>query len=181
MFSNAAARNYAKAFIEVARGRDDLPRLAADFHDFVGLATANPSLAAALKHPALPVTRKHTLIDEVVRAAAGLPILASILKLLVSQGQVDGLAAIDAALARAVDREIGIVRAEVRVAQPIGEAELGRITAALAKAVGKKIEATVTVDPSLVGGFVARAGDLVFDGSISRQMERLRSELVGGQ
>ena len=62
---------------------------------------------------------------------------------------------------------------------------LGRLTegqARLADALGKVTGRTVTVnarvDPAIVGGVVARVGSLVFDGSVVRQIERLRERLL---
>jgi F-type H+-transporting ATPase subunit delta len=77
------------------------------------------------------------------------------------------------------------VEAEVVTASPLTD---DRRTA-LAKALGKAADCEVTikerVDPSIIGGVIARVGSLVFDGSVQRQVERLKERLVsagaGGQ
>src|SRR5436190_1662158 len=75
----------------------------------------------------------------------------------------------------------GVVRGDLRVAHPIGDDDRRKLEAALGAAVGKRVEARVTLDPTLVGGFVARVGDHVFDASITRQLARMRDELLRAQ
>jgi F-type H+-transporting ATPase subunit delta len=66
---------------------------------------------------------------------------------------------------------------EVRTAIPLDDEQRRRLTEALERATGKKIELKVIVDPSVVGGIVARVGDTVIDGSIRHRLEQLREAL----
>ena len=52
---------------------------------------------------------------------------------------------------------------------------------ALGKAVGGTVRITASVDPAIVGGVVARVGSTVYDGSVTRQLERLKSQLINSQ
>ncbi len=49
------------------------------------------------------------------------------------------------------------------------------------QASGRKIEATRSVDPSLIGGFVLQAGSMRVDASVRGRLEGLRQELVRGR
>jgi F-type H+-transporting ATPase subunit delta len=60
---------------------------------------------------------------------------------------------------------------------PLGDAQRKRLEEALSRATGQKIEAKVVVDPTLVGGVIARVGDLVFDGSIASRLEDAKQAL----
>jgi F-type H+-transporting ATPase subunit delta len=62
----------------------------------------------------------------------------------------------------------------VRSAIPLEDETVERLRSALAKATGKQVEVKVVVDPTVVGGIVARVGDTVIDGSIARRVESLR-------
>ena len=46
---------------------------------------------------------------------------------------------------------------------------------------GKRVIVEARVDPALIGGVVARIGSAVYDGSVSRQLERIRDELAGSR
>jgi F-type H+-transporting ATPase subunit delta len=67
--------------------------------------------------------------------------------------------------------------AEVRTAIPLDEEQRRRLTQALERATGKKVELKVIVDPSVVGGLVARVGDTVIDGTVRRRLDQLREAL----
>jgi len=67
--------------------------------------------------------------------------------------------------------------AEVRSAVPLSDAQRKRLEAALSHATGRTIEAKVVVDPTIVGGVIARVGDLVFDGSIASRLEDAKQAL----
>jgi F-type H+-transporting ATPase subunit delta len=64
--------------------------------------------------------------------------------------------------------------AEIRSAVPLDDETIERLAAALSKATGKKLEVKAVVDESVVGGIVARVGDVVIDGSIASRVESLR-------
>jgi F-type H+-transporting ATPase subunit delta len=64
--------------------------------------------------------------------------------------------------------------AEVRSAVPLDEETVQRLTAALGRATGKEVEVKVVVDPSVIGGIVARVGDTVIDGSIAHRVDSVR-------
>jgi F-type H+-transporting ATPase subunit delta len=46
----------------------------------------------------------------------------------------------------------------------------------LSEATGKRVEAKVVIDPQILGGIVARVGDLVIDGSVQGRLQDLRDE-----
>jgi F-type H+-transporting ATPase subunit delta len=71
-----------------------------------------------------------------------------------------------------------VVRAELRTAAPLEEDARRQIAAALGRALDRQVTMTERVDPSLVGGFVARVGSMVFDGSVARHLERIRQKLL---
>ena len=59
----------------------------------------------------------------------------------------------------------------------LDDATVQRLAEALSRATGKQVEVKTVVDPSLVGGVVARVGDTVIDGSLRHRLEGLRQAL----
>ena len=76
------------------------------------------------------------------------------------------------------DVHTGRVRAHVTSAQALGPAELERVRQSLARRTGKQVIIEAAVDAALIGGVVARVGDLVLDGSIRTQLGSLRDKLL---
>jgi F-type H+-transporting ATPase subunit delta len=70
------------------------------------------------------------------------------------------------------------VRARVTSAEPLGQAVLDRVRRALEQRTGKQVVVETAVDPDLIGGVVARVGDLILDGSVRTQLADLRAKLL---
>jgi F-type H+-transporting ATPase subunit delta len=71
-----------------------------------------------------------------------------------------------------------VVRAEVTTAAPLSPEKTKALEESLSKVTGKKVELSVSVDPELLGGVVAKIGSTVYDGSVRTQLARMRQELV---
>jgi F-type H+-transporting ATPase subunit delta len=81
---------------------------------------------------------------------------------------------------RLVDVEAGRVEARVASARPLDAAAQAALQSALSRRVGSEVVLALEVDPTLIGGVVARVGDLLFDGSIRTQLENLGANLKKG-
>jgi F-type H+-transporting ATPase subunit delta len=107
------------------------------------------------------------------------PLLTHFLSFLIDQRRTRDLAAIHEDYVRLAEEAAGRVRGEVVSATPLDPAQLARIRAALARRMGRELDLAIRVDPDLLGGLVARVGDLVFDGSLRTQLAQLRAQLTG--
>jgi F-type H+-transporting ATPase subunit delta len=77
-----------------------------------------------------------------------------------------------------VAREQNRLALELTTAYDLSDEEAASIVAAIEKASGRKVEATRTVDPELIGGIVLKVGSFLADGSVRGRLERLRRELL---
>ena len=71
------------------------------------------------------------------------------------------------------------VEAEIIAATEVSPAQQARIAEKLKAKLGREVSLKVTVDESLMGGAIIKAGDLVIDGSVSGQLNKLSVELAG--
>ena len=140
------------------------------------LFEATPDLREALVDPQLPTQRKLAVVSDIIEEKAS-PVTVSLVKFVVEMGQArhlpdiaDGLAE---RLAEARDREV----AEVRSAVALDDETLRRLEEALNRATGKRVEVKAVVDPSVLGGVVARIGDRVIDGSVQKRFRSVRQAL----
>lgn len=166
-------RGYAKGIFEMASGEGDLDRVEGEFLALSRALETSPELRSQLTDPQLPLEKKQAIVDELIggRAAA---LTVGLVQLIVSQNRASELPAIASAVAAAAaasrDKEV----AEVRSAVPLDTETVERLTAALGRATGKNVEVKVIVDPSVIGGIVARVGDTVIDGTIAKSVESVR-------
>ena len=72
----------------------------------------------------------------------------------------------------------GVSDATIESAFPIDDAQLPQVVAALEKRFGRKLNASVVVDPELIGGIRVAVGDEVLDTSVRARLERMRLALV---
>jgi F-type H+-transporting ATPase subunit delta len=98
--------------------------------------------------------------------------------LLLDRRRIVLLPAIARAYRDLTDAHVGRVRAEVISAEALTPATVDRVRRSLEQRTGKKVIINSKVDPGLIGGVVARVGDLVLDGSVRTQLEDLRARLV---
>jgi F-type H+-transporting ATPase subunit delta len=179
MTSRAIARQYALALFDVAQKGGQSDRIGRDIAEFAALVRSHEELSGVLSNSAIPVARKRAIVDELVRAQPELsPEVGRLLQFLADRDRLMHLDAIAAAFkAKSMDAD-RVVRAELVTATPIDEPARGQIAAALGKTLGRQVAMTERVEPSIVGGFVARVGSVVFDGSVARHLERIRERLL---
>jgi len=77
-----------------------------------------------------------------------------------------------------LDAHRGIERAKVTTALPLGDEDREAISRRLGEIIERKVAIDAQVDTSIIGGFIARVGDTLIDGSIHQKLETLRKSLV---
>ena len=73
-----------------------------------------------------------------------------------------------------------VVRAEVTTIEPLAAQRTDAIGRRLKEVTGRTVTVVQRVNPAILGGVVTRIGSMVYDGSIARQLEKIRSRLVEG-
>ena len=178
MTNKTAAHRYARALFDVASAEHaNLQQIESDLAGFVDLLKREPAFEKILLNPAVPAPRKRAAVDEVSKRAALTPIVARMLGMLAER---DRLVIVPDLLASYRERLLDqqhIVRAEVTSAAPITPDRMRDIERSLASATGRTVVLSTHVDPSLIGGLVARVGSTVYDGSLTRQLERMKKRL----
>src|SRR5262249_6365104 len=179
MTSKTAAIRYARALFDVARQeKADLNRIERELADLNALLEKHASVKKVLLNPAVPAPRKRAAVVELTRRAGTSPIVAKLLALLAER---DRLILLPDLLASYRERMLGyqkIVRAEVTTAAPLSGDKAKAVEERLARATGRQVRLTTSVDPGLIGGLVAKVGSTVYDASVTRQLERMRQRLT---
>ena len=179
MTNKTAATRYARALLDVAvQEKANLDAVEQELAGFVELLAHHPALEKVLLNPAVPVPRKRAAVAELTKAAAVSPTVAKLLALLAER---DRLVLLPDLLASFRDRLLDyrkVVRAEVTTAAPLAAERAKAIEASLAGMTGRTVILDTKVDPSIIGGVVARIGSIVYDGSITRQLQKMKERLT---
>jgi len=106
------------------------------------------------------------------------PLLLNFLKVVSSHGRLDTLRAIHQELRKLYDALKHRVRVHVTTAAPLDGQLTKSLTQSLRGMLGEEPEIETSVDPELIGGIVLRIGDTVYDGSVARQLEQVREQMI---
>ena len=179
MTNKTAAVRYARALFDVAlKEKADFEQIERDLGQFVDLFTQYPQLEKVLLNPAVPVQRKRAAVVDLLDRAKLSPIVSKLLLLLAERDRLVLLRDLLAAFNERVMDYRNVVRAEVTTAAPIDPKRTEAIRNGLAKVTGRTVNLAAKVDPAIIGGVVARIGSTVYDGSVTRQLERMKERLV---
>ena len=178
MARGASARRYAQAVFAIALDQGEPDRWLDDLA-LLSDAMANEEFANFLDAPQLTLKQKTDLIEETFGDSVS-RLARNLISLLASRNSARLLPSITESYQEMLDAHNGVERAEIIAAVALSDEQQARIEAMLTDIVGKDITATSRVEPRLVGGFVARVGDKVIDGSTRTRLDELRRELVHG-
>ena len=178
MTNKTAATRYARALLDVAvKENADLDQVERDLASIVDLFTQYKLLSHVLLNPVVPVPRKRAAMDALTARGQLLPMVA---KLLVLLAERDRLVLLPDLLAAYRDRLLdfrNVVRAEVTTTTALAPQQVQTIEANLARAAGRSVVLSTKVDPSIIGGMVTRIGSTIYDGSVVRQLQRMKEKL----
>ncbi len=179
MIGGGLAKRYAKAVLEAAAEAGALEQVAADL-EALGPHFAGKEVAGFFANPAVPRARKEAALAAAAERASASPPSVSLLRLLVARERVGLLPDIARLFRDLADERTGRVRAEVTTAVPLPAASLEALAARLSAATGRQVHLTPRVDPTVLGGLVARVGSTLYDASLRTQLRRMREVLSKG-
>ncbi len=165
---------YAAALLQVAKAEGSLDTVEDELFRVARTLEANDQLRTTLTDPAIPVDRRVAIVEDLLAGKAS-PITTALVTFVVAAGRGrDLVEIIDKLVADAAAERLEAV-AEVRSAIPLTEDQQKRLIEALNQATGKRVSLKVIIDPSVLGGLVARVGDTVIDGTVRHRLDQLRT------
>ena len=180
MASRASARRYARALFDVVSKSGDVDAALSELKALGAAISGHADLQRALTSPGVPSGAKLNVMREVLSLQPGSKVVARLLTLVVENDDIDELDDIVEAFEQRVLDLHQVVRAEITSAVPLAADKMQAIEASLAAASGARVVITPRVDPSILGGIVAKVGSRVYDGSVIRHLARIRARLVSG-
>ena len=179
MTNRTAATRYARALLDVSvKEKGDLKRIEQDLATWVDLLTSHPTLETVLLNPAIPVQRKQAAVADLTARLQTSPVLAKLVALLAERDRLVLLPELLASYRERLLDHQNVVRAEVTTAFPLAADRTRAIERGLAQVTGRTVTLAMKVDPSIIGGLVARIGSTVYDGSVTTQLQKMKQRLV---
>jgi F-type H+-transporting ATPase subunit delta len=178
MSRRTTAAREARALLDVAVRASDPDRVGAELDTVAEAMRTQPDVERLLLHAGIPIPQKLDALDAISARLGFTPVVSRLLTVLAERGRLSILPELAAAYKARLHERRNIVGAEVTTAVPLEGAVIDRLKHALADVSGKQVILSARVDPSMVGGIVARVGSTVYDGSVTTQLAMLRRKLV---
>jgi F-type H+-transporting ATPase subunit delta len=135
-----------------------------------------PELSALLENPEIEPHMKADVLDKVLGGADEL--VRNFVRLVIEKGRGGEIREIAAEFETLVAAEEGVLDVELTTAHELSDADFDRIRTDIEQKSGRKVQASRTVDPDLIGGIVLQAGSMRLDASVRGRLERLRQQLA---
>lgn len=175
MIQQSIARRYARALFEsvgpdLERANNELAGTAKAFEE-------STAVAAVFTDPRFDEATRNRTLEQIITAGGYHPMVANLLRLLNDRERLAELPMIARVFRDMVDAQVGRVRATVISASELPADMVQQLANALSKATNKQVVLEAQQDSEILGGVVAKVGNVVYDGSLRTQLNTLRREL----
>ncbi|MCK4839681.1 MAG: F0F1 ATP synthase subunit delta [Desulfobulbaceae bacterium] len=181
MNNTVLAKRYAKALFQVGKEESALDDFSKALSEMAALYIEVPEVVDGLTNRLYPQDVREKVMEHLIGAMKASALMANFLNLLVQKGRADVLPDIAMVFKALVDDERNMCQGTVISASEISSDLNDKIKATLEKITGKQVVVTNDVDPTIIGGIIARVGDLVLDGSIKTQLKGLEESIKGSE
>jgi F-type H+-transporting ATPase subunit delta len=172
------ARRYARALFEIGVDKGTFEALGQELETLATLYRESLELRHTLENPVFKISQKRAILEKLLPRVAPSRVVQTFALLLVERRRIAALPGIARAYQELTDAQLGRVRATVSSAKPLDVLTVAEIQRALERRTGKKVLMKTEVDPTLIGGVVARVGSLVLDGSLRTRLATLGSRIL---
>ncbi len=179
MRSSKVAIRYANSLLETAIENQNLDSVAADMQLVASTLGSNPLLAKVLMNPVIKSEKKISILKEIFESRIGKDSM-NFLVFVVNKSRENLLREILLKFLRLRDDHLGIIKVNVTTAFEFSDEQQSLLREKLEAVLNKKIEFIFSVNPEIIGGFVAQVDDVVFDASLKHQLELIKKQFLSG-
>lgn len=180
MRNTILARRYAKALFSLGKQEGKTEEYSEKLGAIAGLfQDEQVGVQDALVNPLYPLDVRQQVMAKIAETVQADTILSGFLTLVVDKNRAAILPDIADELRIMTDKDRNISHGTVISAVALNKTLLAKVQATLEKLTGTQVILTTEVDPSIIGGIIAKVGDLVLDGSIKTQLNGLKESIKG--
>jgi len=180
MLAELLVQKYAQAAYELAAEKKQIIEVEAQLTTVAQTITGQSELTVFLCHPQVPIQAKKNLLKSVFAGEVTAYVL-NFLLLIVDKRRESLLVQIIEQFVVLANEARNIAIAEVTTALPLSDSEQGVLIQKLGTLTGKNIRLQIHIDPSIIGGVIVSIGGKLIDGSVKRQLDRLKINLLNVQ
>lgn len=168
------AGRYATALFELAAEAGQIAEVGRGLAAFDSLVASSADLERLVKSPAFSAEEQTAAVSAILDRAGIGGLAGNFIKLVASKRRLFAVRGMAGAYQALADRKAGVVKAEVRVAQPLSDKNRQAVVEALNAVTGKNVQIQEKVDPSLIGGLIVKMGSKMVDSSVRTKLNSLK-------
>jgi F-type H+-transporting ATPase subunit delta len=173
------ASRYAKSILDLAVEKNSLEAVLSDMRTLHQICAVSPEFELMLKSPVIKGDKKRSVIFSVLAKQNISELTNGFIKLLVTKGREQNLPEIAAAFVTQYNLMKRIRTVKLTTATPVSDAIKKNIESKVAAFMpGDKMNMETIVDEKLIGGFVLEVEDQLFDASVQKKLNEIRSSII---
>jgi F-type H+-transporting ATPase subunit delta len=174
------SHRYATSLLETAIEKKNLDLASADVQLIVNVLEQNRQLQLILENPVFRPELKLSVLKEIFEKRISKDSL-NFIEFIVSKKRENILPAIGRRFLELYDEHLGIANVSVTTATEFTDDQKKILQSRLENVLKKKVRLNFKIDLNLVGGFIAKVGDTLYDASIKHQLDLLRKQFLTGE
>ena len=181
MISTSITRRYAEALISIGAEENSCERFETELTKVKNTLDENIELRNVLYSSAYPTKDRKGIFKEVFKRLDVSKNVENLFNLLIDKKRIEFFPNIFKTYGEIRDQIVGRVRAKVIVAKDMPEEPVSKLKESLERHSGKEVLLEIQKDPTIIGGVITKLGNVVFDGSIRTQLEKIKKSIVRGE
>ncbi len=180
MKSQVLTRRYAQGLLNAIKDKEEFESISAELQEFSQFLSKEEKLLDTLISAFLPAAKKTEIAAKILEKTSLKEKSQRFILLMVENNRLPLLEEVLKLLPLIWNEEHGISTFEVRSAVPLQPAQKQRLEKKLVQFEQRPVCLSYSIDPSLIGGFSIRKGNIVYDVSLLGDLERLRQKIYEG-
>ena len=178
MVEDRIGYRYAKSAYSLAEEKKIVDDAREDMNLILDTYRESSEFANFLKSPLISSPKKEAVTNALFNGKFKTELVEILTQLVVRKGREMYLPNVAEAFLSIYDEQKGIIRGTLTSATPISDKVAQEIKSLLEQKTGKSFVMDQDVDPDLIGGFVLKIGDTLFDGSVSSSIRKMKREFT---
>jgi F-type H+-transporting ATPase subunit delta len=181
LISAGITRRYAEALISIGAEQNCYEMFESELTKINNILDENIELRNVLYGSVYPIKERKGILKEIIKQLDVSKNVENFLSLLIDKKRIEFLPHILKRYREILDQIVGRVRAKVIIARNMPEELVSKLKESLERHSGKEVLLEIQRDPTIIGGVITKLGNVVFDGSIRTQLEKVKKSIVRGE
>ncbi len=170
---------YAKALLALATETKQFDTVSADVEYVLGCFMSVKELKVAILSPVVKQEKKFQILEAVFNNKISERTF-EFLKFVLKKNRETLLINILKRFVELKNTQMGIADIKIKVAFDINDEQKSKLKSKLESITGKKVSLNVKIDESIIGGFIAKHEDTIYDASVKHSLELLKKKFIQG-